>query len=1504
MLVLNKVKKSFLAITMTAIVLAGSAGLSAALFQAEGSAAGAEKTAEGPIFSFMSISDIHDNTTNLSKALDDSVANNVSAIAVVGDITNFERDDEYDAVMNMMNSKPHAPVYYTMGNHEYDYENDFNISKNRFLTKTGAPSLNYDKWINGYHFIFLSPELKPAGFTDETISWLDNTLAEDADPSKPIFLFLHQPLDATVSKSYPSDNYWGLNSQQQYKIKDILANYPQSVFITGHLHDDIKLEGNLYSDKFSAVRDGAVVNNQGLIFDVYKDKVQMRGKDLNSKTTIWNGTIQLRPNTTGVYEAEEGSFSYATHANDVNASGGKVVNMKDGRAYLEMLRVDGGVSGGQKILKISYAATAANASMGVYVNGTKVQTLSVPTTGGTGSYSDLDVAIELKPGPYNKIAVKRDNNATEVNLDKLQIIEPVNYSTMWGFNSNGNDSIPNGFNATLHGSAAFDTTNKMEGSASLSLDGADGNYASADLVSTKTDDLTLTAWVKWNGATSGSQTILSNGDGLTNGYSIVLDHNQGDKVSIAINGQTILESQTALTAGQWTNVTATSRNGTWELYVNGNSVPVTNNATTPAAPTTGTYIGADSSGKHGFNGRIDAVRIYNQALSTDQIKAIANETSDAKLESIAITNLPTKRSYAIDEKFDVSGMTVVGTYSDGSTRNETINGNNITGFNPSAVEKGQTLTVTVGGKTATFTVDIYTLKVGTVSVPGVINAVNYIAKHDFIYMGALETGILPKDTWLDYSVNVKSTGNYRANYLTGRYDGGAIGVDFIVDGVLQNTTLLPSTGGWGNFRTTSTTVALTEGPHTIRLKVAERVVIRSLELIEQPDQKLNSITAPASVTAAIGTAKTAEALGLPTKVKLVTDAGTVDTSVTWDLNNANYDPTVTTAQTFTVSGDVTLPIGVINPNNVPLTTSISVTVKAAELVAHWKFDEGSGTTVGDSSGNGNAGTLVNNPTWNDSGKIGGALAFSGGSRATINASATLNQTGNESVSLWFKTSQPKTLTSIFRHSNRFTALQVAGDQARVAYWPNGSSSYKALYFPWTYNDNNWHHYVAAYDRAHGLKIYVDGNVVASDTTNLGPLPNVTNEIVLGATESGGEAYDGLLDDVRVFNGALTQAEVTQLMNAGQEQMLKSITAPAAITGVANGMAKTVEALGLPAEVELVTDKGSMNANVAWNVEAASYDPTVKTAQTFTVNGAVTLPAGVDNPNNVALTTSIQVTVLQASSQPHSTLTGLDQVAPGQTFDLTMGLSGVTESVYQQIYAQDLTLQYDPAKLQFDSATSLRDEFEVIDHKEIVPGKIRIVAASVGGKQGVSAEGDLLKFKFTVKSGPADNTTVSVDDVAIANGEGNELLMNGSSHALQISIPVDKSGLNAAIASAQAKYDAAVEGNEHGMYAKGSKAQLQLAIDAAKATANDPNATQQQVDSAKSALETAVQVFESKKISADVNGKDGITVGDLAIVAAAYGKQEGQPGWNAKADVNHDGKVDIEDLAIVAKAILQ
>ncbi|MFZ2538638.1 MAG: Ig-like domain-containing protein, partial [Oscillospiraceae bacterium] len=95
------------------------------------------------------------------------------------------------------------------------------------------------------------------------------------------------------------------------------------------------------------------------------------------------------------------------------------------------------------------------------------------------------------------------------------------------------------------------------------------------------------------------------------------------------------------------------------------------------------------------------------------------------------------------------------------------------------------------------------------------------------------------------------------------------------------------------------------------------------------------------------------------------------------------------------------------------------------------------------------------------------------------------------------------------------------------------------------------------------------------------------------------------------------------------KLLQSITAPTAITGVANGTAKTANALGLPSTVIMVTNGGNVNAAVTWDLWAVpftSYNVDTKTEQTFTVNGTVTLPVGVVNTNNVAMTTSISVTV--------------------------------------------------------------------------------------------------------------------------------------------------------------------------------------------------------------------------------------------------------------------------------------
>ena len=77
---------------------------------------------------------------------------------------------------------------------------------------------------------------------------------------------------------------------------------------------------------------------------------------------------------------------------------------------------------------------------------------------------------------------------------------------------------------------------------------------------------------------------------------------------------------------------------------------------------------------------------------------------------------------------------------------------------------------------------------------------------------------------------------------------------------------------------------------------------------------------------------------------------------------------------------------------------------SAELVGHWRFDEGSGDAVNDSSGNGNNGTLIDSVQW-DTGQIGGALRFDGTPGYVLiphGDSIKLINQGDYTITMWFK----------------------------------------------------------------------------------------------------------------------------------------------------------------------------------------------------------------------------------------------------------------------------------------------------------------------------------------------------------------------------------------------------------------------------------------------------------------------------------------------------------------------
>lgn len=182
-----------------------------------------------------------------------------------------------------------------------------------------------------------------------------------------------------------------------------------------------------------------------------------------------------------------------------------------------------------------------------------------------------------------------------------------------------------------------------------------------------------------------------------------------------------------------------------------------------------------------------------------------NDNLTATLSSIAITTPATKLAYEVGDALDITGMGVTGTYSDTSTRIETITTANLTGFDSSAVDASQTLTVTVGGKTATY--DITIAKADGPTLTGVV--INYTATTVSGITSKMEFSINGTD-WTPFNevtpnlpnffashvalqVRVAATATHEAGIAT-KFSDTLIGTDPVNLGMAGNYAVLAKSG--------------------------------------------------------------------------------------------------------------------------------------------------------------------------------------------------------------------------------------------------------------------------------------------------------------------------------------------------------------------------------------------------------------------------------------------------------------------------------------------------------------------------------------------------------------------------------------------------------------------------------------------------------------------------------------------------------------------------------------
>ncbi|NUP81081.1 MAG: hypothetical protein HOV96_26395, partial [Nonomuraea sp.] len=198
------------------------------------------------------------------------------------------------------------------------------------------------------------------------------------------------------------------------------------------------------------------------------------------------------------------------------------------------------------------------------------------------------------------------------------------------------------------------------------------------------------------------------------------------------------------------------------------------------------------------------------------------------------------------------------------------------------------------------------------------------------------------------------------------------------------------------------------------------------------------------------------------------------------------------------------------------------------LVAAYGMNAGTGTAVADASGNGNNGTAAS-ATWT-AGKYGQALSFNGTSSwVTVADSASLRLTGGMTLEAWVRpTSVAGWRTVLMKEFGADLAYAIMGSgssgPAAFIFTSSGANAPAASNLP----VNAWSHVAATYDGS-TLRMFVNGTQVATNPT-VGNLRTGTSPLRIGGNSGSGEYFSGLIDEVRVYNKALTPAQITTDMN--------------------------------------------------------------------------------------------------------------------------------------------------------------------------------------------------------------------------------------------------------------------------------------------------------------------------------------------------------------------------------------
>ncbi|MDO8592254.1 MAG: DUF2341 domain-containing protein [bacterium] len=667
-----------------------------------------------------------------------------------------------------------------------------------------------------------------------------------------------------------------------------------------------------------------------------------------------------------------------------------------------------------------------------------------------------------------------------------------------GYGSVAYDSSPNKLNGIIYGTATSTLNGKFN--KALTFDGVNdyvdlGNSTNLDI---GTGDYSVTFWIKRAvTGTGASQILLNNGATNASQQGYIVGLTGADKLYVYVmdgsGSYVINDLLSASSVGtNWTHVVwVLQRNGYSMFYINGkqDGTPVAISNTANISHVSGLKVGTYNLGSNYYNGLMDELKIYNYALTSDEVKVDYNKGASLKLGGYSQSSTGVASSSAAS-LYCVPGSTdpcspPVGEWKfeegSGGTANDS-SGNSNTG--------------TWSGTGSHWTT-------GKVGKAGKFNGTD-----DYVQTGSdfVNTSAVTVCAW----AYAKS---YGANTFGRIFDNGKMLI------YIAGQAYLAISSDAGNTQKFSGTGSLILKKWQYWCATRDASGIANIYL----DGSLSGTANQTSGTPASGT----------TNVSLGGKAFVSPNSRTWD---GSIDD-----------------IRIYNYVRTP--SQIAWDYNNGKPVGWWKFDEGQGGIAHDASGNNNNGTIypgtggtqtATSTMWTNgaSGKRNGSLNFDGADDwVNLGRPSNLQIMGDVTMSLWLK------------------AASYSGAQDTLFGWAGGSSdaeAYNHLYlfsvngigdinyhheygagvnqtntFDTNLSKNVWYNTIVVRDTtAKTVKLYIDGKYFGVYNYSSDPTGGSSADLRIGGLYGTSYNFDGQIDDVRVYNYALTAAQVRDVYGQG------------------------------------------------------------------------------------------------------------------------------------------------------------------------------------------------------------------------------------------------------------------------------------------------------------------------------------------------------------------------------------